>query len=70
MRLKDDIKSHRYTLFLFVDMVLFHISEEHGLLSHLLIKKEIYLPSELISEIINRILSLRKFTSNKIVMAI
>ena len=70
MRLKDDIKSHRYTLFLFIDMVLFHISEEHGLLSHLLIKKEIYLPSELISEIINRILSLRKFTSNKIVMAI
>ena len=70
MRLKDGIKSHRYTLFLFIDMVLFHISEEHGLLSHLLIKKEIYLPSELISEIINRILSLRKFTSNKIVMAI
>lgn len=51
--------SHTDTrFFLFIDMVLFHISEEHGLLSHLLIKKEIYLPSELISEIINRILSL------------
>lgn len=43
---------------LFINTVLFHISEEHGLLSRLLIKKEIHLPNELISEIINRILSL------------